>query len=81
MLTGIPYFIQICLLNVSLLLFTIMDFKVAPLGEKVIAGMKETSVLNSIEVVEAQAFDEKASKKLVRKLDWHLIPFLSLIYL
>jgi len=58
-----------------------MDFKVAPLGEKVIAGMKETSVLNSIEVVEAQAFDEKASKKLVRKLDWHLIPFLSLIYL
>lgn len=81
MLTGIPFFFKICLLNVSLLLFTIMDFKVAPLGEKVIAGMKETSVLNSIEVVEAQAFDEKASKKLVRKLDWHLIPFLSLIYL
>jgi len=80
-LTGIPFFFKICLLNVSLLLFTIMDFKVAPLGEKVIAGMKETSVLNSIEVVEAQAFDEKASKKLVRKLDWHLIPFLSLIYL
>lgn len=41
----------------------------------------EKSVSSSIEIVEAQGFDEKATKKLVRKIDWHLIPFLSLIYL
>jgi hypothetical protein len=31
--------------------------------------------------VETQGFDEPATKKLLRKLDWHIIPFMSLIYL
>lgn len=31
--------------------------------------------------VESLVFDAKATKKLIRKIDWHLIPFLSLIYL
>ena len=30
---------------------------------------------------EIQGFDAVATKKLLRKLDWHLIPFMSLIYL
>lgn len=41
------------------------------------------SVATSVDISEreAQGFDASATKKLVRKLDWHLIPFLSLIYL
>jgi hypothetical protein len=31
--------------------------------------------------VEPQGFDAAATKMLLRKLDWHLIPFMSLIYL
>lgn len=31
--------------------------------------------------VENQGFDHAATKKLLRKLDWHIIPFMSLIYL
>ncbi|KAH8723651.1 high-affinity nicotinic acid transporter [Phaeosphaeriaceae sp. PMI808] len=31
--------------------------------------------------VETQGFDQSATKKLLRKLDWHIIPFMSLIYL
>lgn len=31
--------------------------------------------------VESQGFDHVATKKLLRKLDWHIIPFMSLIYL
>jgi hypothetical protein len=27
------------------------------------------------------AFDEKATRKLIRKLDWMILPFLSLLYL
>lgn len=34
-----------------------------------------------IEVGESQPFDHHATKKLLRKLDWHIIPFMSLIYL
>ena len=29
----------------------------------------------------SQDFDHVATKKLLRKLDWHIIPFMSLIYL
>ena len=39
------------------------------------------SVDTSIDDVEPQGFDAAATKKLLRKLDWHLIPFMSLIYL
>ncbi|KAH7385556.1 major facilitator superfamily domain-containing protein [Phaeosphaeria sp. MPI-PUGE-AT-0046c] len=31
--------------------------------------------------VEVQGYDEQATKKLLRKLDWNIIPFMSLIYL
>ena len=31
--------------------------------------------------VESQGYDAAATKKLLRKLDWHIIPFMSLIYL
>jgi hypothetical protein len=31
--------------------------------------------------VEVQGYDEHATKKLLRKLDWNIIPFMSLIYL
>lgn len=31
--------------------------------------------------VEPQGWDAKNTKKLLRKLDWHIIPFMSLIYL
>jgi len=31
--------------------------------------------------VEPQGFDEASTRKLLRKLDWHLVPFLSLLYL
>jgi hypothetical protein len=31
--------------------------------------------------VETSGFDAKAIKKLLRRLDWHIIPFMSLIYL
>lgn len=59
-----------------------MDLKTdPPLGEKIVANVKDTSASNSVDIVESQGFDEKATKKLVRRLDWHLIPFLSLIYL
>ena len=32
-------------------------------------------------VSEVPMFDQKATKRLLRKLDWHLLPFMSLIYL
>jgi hypothetical protein len=54
------------------------DKKDAHTGEAVL--VREGSSL-SVDNVESQGFDEKATKKLIRKLDWHLIPFLSLIYL
>lgn len=41
----------------------------------------ETSASTSVEVVELRPFDEKATKRLLQKLDRHLIPYLSLIYL
>jgi hypothetical protein len=30
---------------------------------------------------QSQSFDQAATRRLLRKLDWHLIPFLALIYL
>jgi hypothetical protein len=40
-----------------------------------------TAVHIAVGDVEPQGFDGPATKKLLRKLDWHLIPFMSLIYL
>lgn len=49
-------------------------------------NLQDTSIIAvspdlSTEHVESQGFDAAATKKLLRKLDWHLIPFMSLIYL
>jgi hypothetical protein len=50
--------------------------------EKNIVSPDETSASVSVlDLAETQGFDEKATKRLLRKIDWHLIPFLSLIYL
>lgn len=35
----------------------------------------------SVHIAEGQSYDAKETKRLLRKLDWHLIPFMSLIYL
>lgn len=45
------------------------------------ATVVPVSVGTSVEDVETNGFDEVGTKKLLRKLDWHLIPFMSLIYL
>jgi hypothetical protein len=37
--------------------------------------------LSSTPDSEAPHFDELRTKKLLRKLDWHLVPFLALLYL
>ncbi|KAF2184677.1 high-affinity nicotinic acid transporter [Zopfia rhizophila CBS 207.26] len=34
-----------------------------------------------LDFTESQGFDERGTKRLLRKLDWHIIPFMSLIYL
>lgn len=49
--------------------------------EKAVATLDETSASASLENVELQGYDEKATKSLLRKIDWHIIPFMSLIYL
>jgi MFS transporter, ACS family, DAL5 transporter family protein len=36
--------------------------------------------LNNVDV-EVEGWDEKATKRLLWRLDWHIIPFMSLIYL
>lgn len=41
----------------------------------------ETSVDILAGDAEVQGYDEHATKKLLRKLDWNIIPFMSLIYL
>jgi hypothetical protein len=46
-----------------------------------IAKQEKRSGTESIEIAESQPFDQNANKKLLRKLDWHIIPFMSLIYL
>jgi len=49
--------------------------------DKKVASQTDVSPSSSVEVIEAQGFDQQTTKKLIRKIDWHLIPFLSLIYL
>jgi len=36
---------------------------------------------DSLESSDGASFDEKRTKKLLRKMDWHLVPFLALLYL
>lgn len=46
------------------------------MNEKVISSVSIT-----YSDVETQGWDAQNTKKLLRKLDWHIIPFMSLIYL
>jgi hypothetical protein len=41
----------------------------------------ETAIDVASGEVEMQGFDAAATKRLLRNLDWHIIPFMSLIYL
>jgi predicted PP-loop superfamily ATPase len=43
--------------------------------------MEKKADVVSVHVAESQGYDRAETKKLLRKLDWHLIPFMSLIYL
>ena len=53
------------------------------MAEKVVgdATVVPVSIDTPVEDVESLGFDAAGTKKLLRKLDWHLIPFMSLIYL
>jgi hypothetical protein len=42
---------------------------------------KSVAASSSTDTPQSQPFDQAATKRLLRKLDWHLIPFLALIYL
>lgn len=49
-------------------------------------GLEPTDISANASVVEitaaeAAGYDLSATKKLLRRLDWHIIPFMSLIYL
>ncbi|KUI71877.1 hypothetical protein VM1G_07478 [Cytospora mali] len=41
----------------------------------------EPTQMSVVDITEAAVYDQKATKRLLRKLDWHIIPFMSLIYL
>jgi hypothetical protein len=49
------------------------------MAEKIVPTETAIDVANG--EIEIQGFDASATKKLLRKLDWHIIPFMSLIYL
>jgi len=68
-----------CKLEFAIIYLTLinMDPKMQTPTEKTV-GIS-TSI--SVEYVETQGFDERATKKMIRRIDWHLIPFLALIYL
>ncbi|KAK8083792.1 hypothetical protein PG996_002573 [Apiospora saccharicola] len=52
-----------------------------PSGMPATKGDESPSTGATTHVSEVKMFDQKETKKLLRKLDWHLIPFMSLIYL
>jgi len=67
-------------------LLTIVQQIQNPMAEqeaKVIQSAEETSAAASVDLVdqEAQGWDEQATRRLLRRLDWHIIPIMSLIYL
>jgi hypothetical protein len=43
--------------------------------------VQEIPTFESIHDTEAQGWCESATKRLLRRLDWHILPFMSLIYL
>lgn len=51
------------------------------IGEKNADSTANSTKLTVIDITEAAGYDHKATRNLLRKLDWHIIPFMSLIYL
>jgi len=51
------------------------------LGKEAVATDGVVGATQTSEYVEAPQFDAKRTKTLLRKLDWHLVPFLALLYL
>lgn len=41
----------------------------------------DSTTPSTLESAEGPVFDQTRTKKLLRKLDWHLVPFLALLYL
>lgn len=54
---------------------------VPSIKEKALEPTEVSAHGSVIEITEAAGYDRSATKKLLRKLDWHIIPFMSLIYL
>lgn len=52
-----------------------------PIKEKALEPRDTSATASVVEINEAVAYDRSATKKLLRRLDWHIIPFMSLIYL
>lgn len=50
-------------------------------SDSAVKSEKTAPQAESIELAESQIWDAHSTKKLLRKLDWHIIPFMSLIYL
>ncbi len=50
-------------------------------GADAVPTKEKGSSTPSLHVAEVDVFDEKDTKRLLRKLDWHLLPYMSLIYL
>lgn len=63
------------------------ELEVSSSAEKVLEESHKEDVRDgdltpsSLELAEGAHFDAARTKKLLRKLDWHLIPFLTLLYL
>lgn len=56
---------------------TSMDFDLKGNGH----DLPISTEIHSVQHDDAPHFDVKKTKALLRKLDWHLVPFLSLLYL
>lgn len=58
-----------------------MDSKTDPREKAVAVDSDNVSQDWGVSVVETVGWDAKATKRLLRKLDWNIIPIMSLIYL
>jgi hypothetical protein len=60
-----------------------LDLKAASQGVEISGDVSSTpiSTSNPREHQDAPQFDKTRTKTLLRKLDWHLVPFLALLYL
>lgn len=54
---------------------------VPSIKEKALEPTDVSATASVVEISEAVGYDRSATIKLLRKLDWHIIPFMSLIYL